>query len=86
MVLSDVIPIGQHSMSIYTFLGGCVMTAFVGYLHRKSESHDARIGSLEVDGRETNTIVKRIDENMDNVLSNAQQLNTEVITHLLKEK
>ena len=85
MSFVDTIPIEPHSMSIYTFLGGSALTACIAYLYRKSESHDARIVSLEIDTTETNTIVKRIDKNMDTVLANAQELNSEVVKHLLKE-
>jgi len=85
MTFVDIIPIEQHSMSIYTFIGGCILTAFVGYLYRKSEAHNSRIVNLEINTAETNTIVKRIDHNMNTVLSNAQELSTKVITHLLKK-
>lgn len=85
MTFVDIIPIEQHSMSIYTFLCGSVLTACIAYLYRKSESHNIRIIDLEIDTTETNTIVKRIDKNMDTVLANAQELNSEVVKHLLKE-
>ena len=86
MSFVDLIPVEQQSMSIFTFIGGCVLTAFVGYLYRRSESHDLRIVELEIGTTETNTIVKRIDRNMDSVLANAQDLNAEVIKHLLCEE
>ena len=83
----DIIPIEQQPMSIYTaivLLFGWVGWMVVGrWAINRVDLHDKRITTLEINSIETNVLVKRIDKNMDTVLSEAQQTNADVIKHLL---
>ena len=83
----DIIPIEQHSMSIYTamvFVFVCFGIGIIGkWLIKRVDTQDKRITSLETSSIETNVLVKRIDKNMDTVLSDAQKTNASVIKHLL---
>lgn len=89
MSIIDIIPIEQHSMSIYTamvFVFVCLGIVVIGkWLIKRVDSQNERITSLEASGIETNVIVKRIDETMRAVLSDAQKTNVKVIDYLIKK-
>ena len=89
MSIIDIIPIEQHPMSIYTamvFVFVCLGIVVIGkWLIKRVDSQNERITSLEASGIETNVIVKRIDQTMRAVLSDAQKTNVKVIDYLIKK-
>ena len=89
MSIIDIIPIDQHPMSIYTamvFVFVCLGIVVIGkWLIKRVDSQNERITSLEASGIETNVIVKRIDQTMRAVLSDAQKTNVKVIDYLIKK-
>ena len=89
MAIIDIIPIEQHPMSIYTamvFVFVCLGIIVIGkWLIKRVDSQNDRITSLEASGIETNVIVKRIDQTMRAVLSDAQKTNVKVIDYLIKK-
>ena len=89
MAIIDIIPIEQHPMSIYTamvFVFVCLGIVAIGkWLIKRVDSQNERITSLEASGIETNVIVKRIDQTMRAVLSDAQKTNVKVIDYLIKK-
>lgn len=89
MSVINIIPLEQHPMPIYTamvFIFACLCLMVVGrWLIKRVDLHEKRITTLETNSIETNVIVKRIDKNMDTVLSDAQKTNAKVIEHLLNK-
>lgn len=89
MSIIDIIPIEQHPMSIYTamvFVFVCLGIIVIGkWLIKRVDSQNERITSLEASGIETNVIVKKIDQTMREVLSDAQKTNVKVIDYLIKK-
>lgn len=89
MTLIDIIPICDDAMSIYTALffafGGLAIGITTKRLFMRTDTHDARLCLLEINGAETNAIVKRIEATTNTALSEAQKLNAEVIKHLLRD-
>ncbi|MCK4826724.1 hypothetical protein KA005_63900 [bacterium] len=85
----DIIPIEQHPMSIYTaivlFFGWVGWMVVGRWIIDRADKHDKRIATLETNSVETNTIMKRIDKNMDTVLSKAQETNADVIQYILNK-
>jgi len=96
MTFWGIIPIENHSMSIFTFIilffswiGAMAIVKWLMDRDIKMETsitqHSIDIANIKNNNIETNTIVKRIDKNMDTVLSEAQKLNARIIESLLKD-
>lgn len=97
MPLVDIVPIQQHPMSIYTAIfftfGGIAIGLITRRLFERADNADKRIGDLEVKSAETYTTVKNIenkttdiDNKINTMLIDAQQLNAEVIKHMIEGK
>ena len=86
----NIIPIEQEPMSIYTAIAlffGWIGWMTVGrWIINRVDDHCKRITTLESNSAETNTIMKRIDKNMDTVLSKSQELNADVIKYVLNKE